>query len=107
MLEYLASRWALDVERDAALVAVEELPDVVGAVGVRDEAVGYHGAKRIAARTFDLDDLRAPVGERGCRRWNESVPREVEDVDAVQRSGHAGSLPADPGTALAARCSLD
>ena len=80
------------VDRDAALVAVELLEEDVEALDVRDDAQLRVVPQRIARRALDLDDVGAPVGEdRGGRR-HEALFRDLEHVHAVEHT-HASSLP--------------
>ena len=67
-----------EVDRDAALVAIQEVE--VGAVA------GRHAARLIAlARPLHLDDVGAQVGQQQSRRRPGDDVAELEDAQAVER----------------------
>src|SRR5262249_3523312 len=76
-----------DVERDAALVAIE------------GEERDRHAVRRgvtVAAlvpgsRRLDLDDLRAQIGEEGRAEGPGEEPGQVEDADAGERAHRCGT----------------
>ena len=52
-----------------------------------------HAPRRVAAvRALDLDDVGAVVGEQLGAVRPRDVVREVEDLDALQRSGCASAV---------------
>ncbi len=76
-------RGPLEVDRDRALVAVQEVEVGRGA--------GGHAARLIAlARTLHLDDVGAQVGEQEPRRRSRDDVAQLEDANALerQRAGH-------------------
>ena len=80
---------ALEVQRDAPLVAVHRLE-----VGVVLAARRAYAPPRIAARgVFDLDHLGAHVGEHHGRPRPVLEDSEVQDFDAVERRRHVSALP--------------
>ena len=91
--EHVATRRHRDVERDAALVAVGHLEQVVDTVGVGRQAVGDHRPHRVAFEPLDLHDVGAEVGERCRARRHEAVLGEVDDLDARERKCHVDAAP--------------
>ena len=80
-----------EVDPDAPLVAPDLLDDEVPPRGAGDEAAGDQAADRIAeARMLDLDDLGAPVAERGAGRRDETPVRDLDDLHVVQHGCHGG-----------------
>ena len=77
----------LQVEREAALVAVQVLE--VGSVAPAAGRVDAGAAGRL-----DLDHVGAPVGELAHRRRSGAVRGEVEHFETVERqaSRHGGSF---------------
>lgn len=84
-LEYGPGAGRLEVERDAALVAVVQLPGVIDPF---DMGVGRDAAERTVCvahlRGFDLDDVGAEVTEDGGRGGPGDEAREVDDVQSLQ-----------------------
>ncbi len=101
-IEHLAARRCGHIEGDAALVPVRHLEEVVDTVGLGRQAVADHRAHRIAFDPFDLDDVGAPVAERGRGRRDEAVLGEVDDLDAHERQCHR-AFPSQPRS-RGARC---
>ncbi len=67
---------ALEIEREASLVAVQVLE--VGAMAAA-------GVVLLGHRHLDLDDIGAPVGELPHADRPAAHPREVEHLEARQR----------------------
>ena len=79
----------LEVERQAALVAVQILE-------IRAVAVARHIVA--LARHLDLDDVSAPVGQMPCAGGPGAGARQIEHLEAGKRlaggnTRHAGSTP--------------
>jgi hypothetical protein len=77
-----------DVERDAALVPVEDLGEVVDAV-----PAGHHAGRDdlpvgVAVKPLDLDHVGAVLGEDRRGRRHEPVLGHVDDADALERETH-------------------
>jgi hypothetical protein len=73
-----SSLFALQIERHAALVAVQVLI-------VRALAIGADGITLGAARRFNLDDLRAPVGKLTSAGWPRAMERQIKHGYASER----------------------
>src|SRR5581483_7875235 len=78
-LEERAALGRRDVERDALLVPVHDLPLERGAARVDEPA------KAVAARMLDLDHARAEVPEEGGDLRGRAQGREVDDGEAGER----------------------
>ena len=74
-LEHVAAVVGLEVDRERTPAAV---PDAVAVVG----------AERIAAGRFDLDHVGALLGEQQHAERTGDPPREIEDADTVECTGH-------------------
>ena len=72
----------LQVDRDAALVAVEVLEIGIVARG----EIGLGAGVGIALAHLDLDDAGAPIGELARAGGAGARPRQVEDGEALQRA---------------------
>ena len=94
IVEHLATRVGADVDADAALAAVRVL-EVHVDVGVGHERAGAHqAALRIAGHgVFDLDHVRAPVGQHAAGRGDEAPHRYFDDAHTLHRLLHAGWSP--------------
>jgi hypothetical protein len=94
-LEHGPGAGRLEVERNAALVAVVQLPGVVDSL---DMGVGRDAAERTVCvahvRGFHLDDVGAEVTEDGGRGGPGNEAREIDDVQSLQegRVAHNYSL---------------
>ena len=86
--EQVAALIRLEVERDAALVGVEQNEEM----GIQPRPVGQETAARFAnAWRFDFDDVRAEKGQQlGARRAGLEM-RQVQDADVIQ--GEHGGVP--------------
>src|SRR6185437_16318083 len=83
-VQHLETFGILEVERDAALVAVEVLE--IGAVPRAAEPA-------IALDRFDLDDLGAPIGELPYAGRAGADTRQIDDLEAGTRElAHDASL---------------
>ena len=89
LAEHRHALGVLEVEGDAALVAVEGLVElaVAGAEHVRSD-----GAADVAAfgGVFDLDDVGAEIAEQLGAKWPRAVLLNSEDGDAGERQGAVG-----------------
>src|SRR5690606_13810770 len=81
LVEDIAAFGGLEVEREAALVAVE-VPEI-GAVAGAAEA-------GIAGGRFDLDDVGPPVGELAHAGGAGADAGEIEDLEAREGKGGHG-----------------
>src|SRR5205823_2283268 len=80
----IAATAIAQAQRDALLVAGVELP-------MDADALALPGAQRVALRrVFDLQDLGAEIGELRRDRVAGNQPRQVDDPDAVERTGDVG-----------------
>ena len=70
--------FALEVERHVQLVAMQVL--VIGA-----EPIGAGRLAFRAARDFDLDHFRAPVGELPCAGRTRAMQGQVKDCEVLKR----------------------
>ena len=76
----------LEVDHDAALVAVER--DEIDAVGT--DEMRLHGARQIALRRLQLDDLGAEIAQHLRAIRPRQDLRHVEDEQALQERAQAG-----------------
>jgi hypothetical protein len=76
---------ALEVERDAELVAIQK--PVIRARAVDERA---ERARIVSARGFDLDHLSAEIGEQHPAERSGEHPAELENTGPAERPG--GSL---------------
>jgi hypothetical protein len=83
----------LEVERDAALVAVDHLE---GRRGAADEGRAP-AARVVALRPLDLDDIGAEGGEHLAGEGAGEVLRDLDDLDAGERA--AGRWRSSPSPA--------
>ena len=98
--EHVARRLLLEIEDDAALIAVHhhEGRRLAGDVG------GQHAAGVVAAAgPFDLDDVRAHVGEHAPARRTGHDVRKIEDAHADQRTLFRAHRPSSSAAGSGAR----
>ena len=76
-----------EVQHNAALGPVVQLERRAGAV--LDAQHPAEHPRGVTVRRFDLDDVRAPVGEYPRRGRTRHPDAEFDDLDALQGSGHA------------------
>ena len=75
-----------DIECDAALAAVVHLEGRT-LVAVEAEHAAEHPG-RVTGRRFDLDDVGSPVRQDAARGRARHPYAELDDLDALQRTGH-------------------
>ena len=82
--QQIAAAAIAQAQRDALLIAGIELP-------MNADALGLPGAQRVALyRVLDLHDLGAEIGELRRYRIAGNEARQVDDPDAVERTGSVG-----------------
>jgi hypothetical protein len=79
-----------EVEHDAALTAVVHL-ERRAQLGVQAQHPAEH-PRRIACRWFELDDVRAPVGQYSARRRASHPNAQLDDFHAFHRSDHGKTV---------------
>jgi hypothetical protein len=77
---------AAQVDGDAAFVAVELFEQEVEVAGVGDQAHGLDAPQRVAGRSFDLDDVGAPLGEHRGGAGHEPVLGDLDHAYAVEHA---------------------
>ena len=75
--EHVLALGRAEVERDPALVSVDDLGPEADAVLTRPM-----GAHRVAPGVFDLDDVGAEVAQHGGRQGTGEQRRDVEDLES-------------------------
>jgi hypothetical protein len=85
-LDHVHRLGRLEIERHAALVAVEEQVGRGLAVLVRGPGAGLVAR----ARVLDLDDVGPKIGEEGPAPGTGDDAGEIEDADAVEREWEGG-----------------
>jgi hypothetical protein len=91
-VERVPARVRAQVERDAALVAVELFEQEIEIAGVGDEPHRHDLSQRVAGRPFHLDDVGTPLGENRGSRRHEPVLGNLDHLDSVQHA-HRVHLP--------------
>ena len=101
-----ASFRVAQVDRDAALVAVELLEEEVEVAGVGDESHRHDLPQGIAGGSLDLDHVGAPLGEDRRRRRYEPVLGHFQHLHAVHYA-HRASLRSAAGSRQERRAVID
>ena len=71
----------LEIERNAALVAVGEVP-LIGILRLRLDRRLMPVSPRIAVRRLDLDDVGAEVGQDHGGAWSRDEARQIHDLQS-------------------------
>ncbi len=81
LLENLLGAGGFQIERDAALVAIGQVPGIgIIRLRLRRNLVPY--PPEVAGRRLDFDDVGAEVGQDDSGAWTRDEAREVHDLQA-------------------------